>query len=131
MQASFLANYVYNGGTLEETNNAQDYVYLIKAGVKVYEYQAKENLGRLHAKGMVCDDTFASIGSCNMDAMALRHNFEQNIISRDAEFSSRVRKRIFEDAFNDSTRMQLPSSWWGRFKVKVGGIITEAFDRFD
>ena len=45
---------------------------LIRAGVKVYEYQGK----MLHAKTLAIDDRLSIVGSANMDNRSFRLNFE-------------------------------------------------------
>jgi cardiolipin synthase len=45
---------------------------LLLAGVKVYEYTPR----MLHAKTLVVDDTFASVGTANMDSRSFRLNYE-------------------------------------------------------
>lgn len=47
----------------------------LKAGIKIYLYDA----GMLHAKMMVVDDEFVSIGSTNFDFRSFDYNFEANI----------------------------------------------------
>jgi cardiolipin synthase len=76
---------------------------LVKHGVKVFLYEGPEKFGKLHAKGILIDDFFVSIGSCNMDKWALYHNFEQNIESEDPVFAGQVLERIFNYALNYST----------------------------
>ena len=48
------------------------YKYLLKAGVKVYEYTP----GFLHAKSFVCDDEVAIVGTINLDYRSLYLHFE-------------------------------------------------------
>lgn len=100
---------------------------LHKKGVKVYLYEGPEKFGRLHGKGLLVDDSFVSIGSCNMDAMALYHNFEQNIESTDAAFAAQARRDVFERAVGES----LPYTAKNPVTTYVNGIITEPFDFID
>ncbi|MCX7615503.1 MAG: cardiolipin synthase, partial [Clostridiales bacterium] len=48
------------------------YEQLVRAGVKIYEYQA----GFVHSKMFVCDDKVAIVGSANMDYRSLYLHFE-------------------------------------------------------
>ena len=48
------------------------YVPLMKAGVKVYEYEP----GFMHAKSFVADGKRAVVGSINLDYRSLYHHFE-------------------------------------------------------
>lgn len=45
---------------------------LIKAGIKIYNYTP----GFMHAKGFVCDDVIATVGSINLDYRSLYLHFE-------------------------------------------------------
>ena len=47
---------------------------LLQAGVRIFEYQA----GVLHAKTLVADGRYGSIGSANMDIRSFHLNFEVN-----------------------------------------------------
>jgi cardiolipin synthase len=49
---------------------------LIRSGVKIFEYSK----GMIHAKTMVVDDAWASVGSANMDVRSLSLNFEANCL---------------------------------------------------
>lgn len=48
------------------------YTSLIEAGVRIYQYTP----GFIHAKGYVCDDTTAVVGTINMDYRSLYLHFE-------------------------------------------------------
>lgn len=49
---------------------------LLEAGVKVFLYEK----GFIHAKTMVVDDLFSTIGTCNMDNRSFNINFEINAL---------------------------------------------------
>ncbi|MBQ7326542.1 MAG: cardiolipin synthase [Clostridia bacterium] len=51
------------------------YPYLMKAGVKIYEYIP----GFIHEKTFVCDDKYAVIGTINFDYRSLAHHFENAV----------------------------------------------------
>lgn len=68
------------------------YRALLKAGVKIYEYQPRF----LHAKAAVVDD-WSSVGSCNLDHWNLRWNLEANVEVRDAVFVSQVTRILGDD----------------------------------
>ena len=57
--------------TVNETTKAY-YAYLLKNGVKVYEYTP----GFLHAKTFLCDDLYGTVGSVNLDFRSLYLHFE-------------------------------------------------------
>ncbi len=66
---------------------------LMKHGVRVYLHQNGFN----HAKTMICDDVFLSVGSANMDDRSLNLNFETNIMI----YSSEARDRMYEMFMHD------------------------------
>ena len=51
------------------------YPYLMKSGVKIYEYLP----GFIHEKTFVCDDKYAVIGTINFDYRSLVHHFENAV----------------------------------------------------
>lgn len=104
---------------------------LVTAGVEVYEYVGERGLGQLHGKALVRDDVVATVGSCNLDALALEYNFEAHVISRDARFVHDVRQRLFEDAFRVSRRVQRLRPGWEWLYVNGGGRLLEVLDDID
>jgi cardiolipin synthase len=60
------------------------YPELLKAGVKVYQYQK----AMLHVKLMIVDDVFVSVGSGNFDNRSTRLNAEANLNVHDARFAA-------------------------------------------
>ena len=48
------------------------YTPLVKSGVTIYEYTP----GFIHAKGFICDDKVATVGSVNLDYRSFWHHFE-------------------------------------------------------
>lgn len=51
------------------------YQRLMAAGVKIYEYEP----GFVHAKSYLADDTYAMIGTINLDYRSLVHHFENGV----------------------------------------------------
>ncbi|MGN1165257.1 MAG: cardiolipin synthase [Lachnospiraceae bacterium] len=51
------------------------YPRLMKAGVKIYEYEP----GFIHAKSYLVDDDYAMIGTINLDYRSLVHHFEDGV----------------------------------------------------
>lgn len=51
------------------------YKRLMDAGVRIYEYKP----GFIHAKSYVADDTYAMIGTINLDYRSLVHHFENGV----------------------------------------------------
>ncbi len=63
-------------------------------GVQIYEYTP----AFLHAKVALVDDTWATVGSSNIDPLSLLLNLEANIVVRDPQFAAQLAER-FEQAF--------------------------------
>ncbi len=103
---------------------------LAENGVEVYEYLGERNLGRLHAKGMLRDGEEVTLGSCNMDAVALKHNYEANLYSTDPEFVELVEHSLFRRDFLVSKRFKVEGRL-ERLKIKLKGILTNLVDNFD
>ncbi|MFZ5609595.1 MAG: phospholipase D-like domain-containing protein [Pseudomonadota bacterium] len=81
------------------------YAGLIAAGVKIYEYQDRV----LHAKTMLIDDDWSTIGTSNMDYRSFFHNFELNFIS-DSPQLNQVLGQIFR-ADLGASRQILEAVW--------------------
>ena len=64
---------------------------LLKAGVKIYEYQP----AMVHVKLMVVDGAFVSVGSGNLDLRSIRLNDEANMNVLNRSFASQ-QTRLFE-----------------------------------
>lgn len=77
----------------------------LQAGIKVYLYEA----GMLHAKTILVDDEFVSIGSTNFDFRSFEHNFEGNILVY-SETINRMMHSIFIDDIARSRRITT-SEW--------------------
>jgi cardiolipin synthase len=73
---------------------------LLKAGVEIYERQGTI----LHAKVMLIDDCWVTLGSANLDFRSFHRNYEINVIVDSREFGSQV-ERMFEDDLSKSRRV--------------------------
>lgn len=69
---------------------------MLKAGVKVYFYQP----GFLHAKSIVIDDEFSTIGSTNLDFRSFDHNFEVNAFMYNKELALDMKNIFLNDQKN-------------------------------
>ena len=69
------------------------YPELLEAGVKIYEYQR----GMLHAKTMIVDEEWVTIGSANMDRRSFLLNWEANLIMLDQALADRMAQRFLLD----------------------------------
>jgi cardiolipin synthase len=65
------------------------YEDLLKAGVKIWEYQR----GILHTKSMTLDGEITLIGSANMDRRSFDLNYENNILLHDPNLTADMRAR--------------------------------------
>ncbi len=93
------------------TNASYSYIQgCLRAGIKVYLYEA----GMLHAKTVLVDDEFVSVGSSNFDFRSFEHNFEGNLFI----YSRDVNERMAEIFFNDLKQCSRISSarWRKRSK---------------
>lgn len=69
------------------------YPQLIKAGVRIYEYQPSV----LHAKTMVVDSEWGVVGSANLDIRSFRLNFEVSALVYDSEFAGALEHQFEKD----------------------------------
>jgi cardiolipin synthase len=66
---------------------------LLQAGVEIYEYTP----ALLHAKTMVIDGVWATVGSTNLDHRSFRLNDELNVVAYDRGFAAQLEKAFDED----------------------------------
>jgi cardiolipin synthase len=69
------------------------YEELLKSGVRIYEYTPS----MLHAKTMVIDGVFGSVGSLNLDNISLRINDEATLMAQDSTLAAALEKRFLAD----------------------------------
>ena len=87
---------------------------LLQAGVRIHEYQPTF----LHAKLLIVDDVFASVGSTNFDERSFRLNDEANLNVFDRDFAL-AQIAMFEDDLAEALPIALPA-WQSRpWHVKV------------
>lgn len=77
------------------------YERLMKAGVKIYEYEP----GFIHAKCYLADDDTAMIGTINLDYRSLVHHFENGVWMYRCDSIADIH-RDFEDTFAESIRIE-------------------------
>jgi cardiolipin synthase len=80
---------------------------LMESGIEIYEYQA----GLLHAKTMVVDGIWATIGSTNMDSRSFSLNEELNLVVYSVDVASQLEK-IFADDLTYSRKIDYEQ--WNR-----------------
>lgn len=93
---------------------------LLEAGVQVYRYTK----GFIHAKTIVVDDLFSTIGTSNIDYRSFSINFEINALIYNQKESKQL-KKIFEDDLKDSEKVTL-NKWQARPKID---LLKESFCR--
>ncbi len=69
------------------------YRELLAAGVRIFEHRP----GMLHAKTMVVDGHWATVGSANMDIRSFRLNFEINLLISGTTVASRLEEIFLAD----------------------------------
>jgi len=80
---------------------------LMEAGIEIHEYQA----GLLHAKTMVIDGIWATVGSTNMDSRSFSLNDELNLVVYSVEVAGQL-ERIFADDLAHSQKIDYEQ--WNR-----------------
>jgi cardiolipin synthase len=81
------------------------YGHLMHAGVNVYEYSERP----LHAKVAVVDDSWATVGSSNLDPTSLSLNLEANVMVRDETFARLLREQMEHLMQQHCERVLLPT----------------------
>jgi cardiolipin synthase len=81
---------------------------LLRAGVEIYEYGA----GLLHAKTIVIDGVWSTVGSTNLDNRSFAMNEELNVVLYGADVARRL-ERVFHDDLSHSSRVEY-RAWRGR-----------------
>jgi cardiolipin synthase A/B len=90
------------------------YGQLLQSGVQIHEYTASF----LHAKVGVVDDTWATVGSSNIDPYSLLFAREANVAVLDQRFATELRGELERVIAGESVLVQAPSlqqrPWWKR-----------------
>ncbi|HUF93094.1 MAG TPA: cardiolipin synthase [Candidatus Limnocylindria bacterium] len=81
---------------------------LLAAGVEIYEYQA----GLLHAKTMVIDGIWATVGSANLDSRSFSLNDELNLVVYSRDIAGQLEK-VFADDLTYSQKVDY-AQWRNR-----------------
>ena len=86
----------------------------VRAGIELYKFRRDQNL---HTKVASFDGRLATVGSSNLDAMALTKLAEANIFVPDRAFTAEVDQRIFARDVPLSERVKVQKfSWWEKLK---------------
>lgn len=68
------------------------YKQLIQGGVKIYEYEP----GFVHSKVFICDDTYATVGTINLDYRSLYLHFENGTLLYKSKKIMDVKQNFFD-----------------------------------
>jgi cardiolipin synthase len=81
---------------------------LLEAGVEIYHYTK----GFIHAKTMVVDGVFSSVGTANIDYRSFNINFEVNALMYNTDFGSQL-VEMFKNDLHDCKQLEF-ESWQNR-----------------
>jgi cardiolipin synthase A/B len=96
------------------------YAQLLRRGIRIFEYQPT----MMHAKTMVVDGVWTTIGSSNFDARSFRLNDEVNVNIYDDDVAAIMERHFFEDLARSeevTTPRWLRRSWMDRAKERLAG----------
>lgn len=99
-----------------------NYEELLAAGVRIYEFE----LAMMHAKSLVVDGTWLSVGTMNFDNRSLRLNEESNLVAFDAGLGSAL-DSLFHSQLHSAREIRLAEfqrrSWWARVQEWGAGLL--------
>lgn len=103
---------------------ASRYLYrdFLQNGIAIHEYLPAQ----LHAKVMVCDGTWATVGSSNIDPLSLLLAREANIAIQDLTLAQQLQNHLSEAISTHSQSMNpdnLPYNLWQRCLNHLGFIL--------
>jgi cardiolipin synthase len=84
---------IHNDNWLARQNGIRLYGPLLKAGIKIYEY----NHTMLHQKTMVVDGVWSTVGTTNFDSRSFAHNEENNVCFCDLALARELEETFFAD----------------------------------
>jgi len=96
------------------------YSQLMRRGIRIFEYQPT----MMHAKTMVVDGIWTSVGSSNFDDRSFRLNDEVNVNVYDESIAAKMEQMFFEDLARSeevTPRRWLKRPWLDRLKERVAG----------
>jgi cardiolipin synthase len=99
------------------------YEELLRGGVRVYEYQPV----MMHAKTLVADGLWASVGTMNFDNRSLVFNDESNLVALDAALGAEM-ERIFVEDLRHAREIRLDTfrkrSLWEKTKENGAHLLS-------
>lgn len=88
------------------------YSYLLRSGVKIYEYRQRP----FHGKVALMDDSWATVGSSNLDPLSLSLNLEANVFIEDADFNLQLNTHLNDLMVHDcqplTMKIAMRGYWW-------------------
>ena len=96
------------------------YDLLLRRGIRIFEYQPT----MMHAKTMVVDGIWSTIGSSNFDDRSFRLNDEVNVNVYDEGVAAEMERMFYEDLAKSeeiTRRKWLRRPWWDRIKERLAG----------
>jgi cardiolipin synthase len=107
VQISFLVPGVSDHPLVRHAGRRQ-FGRLLEAGIEIHEYTA----ALLHAKTIVIDGIWATVGSTNLDHRSFKLNDELNVVAYDTEFAAQL-ERAFQEDLRYAQRIDL-ETWRNR-----------------
>src|SRR5207244_1474824 len=89
------------------------YHYLLRAGVKIYEYCERP----LHGKVAVIDEAWSTVGSSNLDPLSLALNLEANVAIRDRAFNRALHEHLLRMSEGCACIHAAALPRWARWKL--------------
>lgn len=89
------------------------YEELLRTGVRIFFYEK----GFIHAKTMLIDDYFSSVGTANMDVRSQELNFEVNTHIYDKEINQKLCEAFFVDL--EESKEVFYNDWIQRSSTKI------------
>lgn len=93
---------------------------IYEAGARVYLYE----LGFLHSKLLISDDSLVSCGSTNVDFRSLENNFEANVFIYDEGTALRLKKVFLDDQAQAVLLGDVPSRLHPTFSARLWESVT-------
>jgi len=96
------------------------YERMLRRGIRIFEYQPT----MMHAKTMVVDGIWTTIGSSNFDERSFRLNDEVNVNVHDEAIAGEMEKMFFDDLAKSeeiTLRQWFRRPWFDRLKERLAG----------
>jgi cardiolipin synthase len=96
------------------------YNQLLRRGIRIFEYQPT----MMHAKSMVVDGIWTTVGSSNFDDRSFRLNDEANVNVYDEGIAAQLEQMFFEDLARSeeiTRRRWIQRPWLDKIKERVAG----------